>query len=88
MWLLFALASYTIFASITVTDKYLLSRSLPDARVYAFYTGILGLFAFVFAPFGFRVPSITTAALGICAGALLIAAMFLFFSALRRGEAS
>ena len=88
MWLLFALASYTIFASVTITDKYLLSRSIPDARVYAFYTGILGLFAFVFAPLGFKIPSITTMALGIFAGALLIAAMFLFFCALRRGEAS
>ncbi len=87
MWFLFALASYTIFASITITDKYLLSRSIPDARVYAFYTGILGVFAFVLAPFGFEIPSVKIMGLGILAGALLITTMFLFFSALAKGEA-
>lgn len=89
MWLFFALAAYTIFAGITITDKYLLARSFPDPRVYAFYTGILGLFIFALAPFfGFQIPEGRIIALGIFAGALFIAALFLFFVALRIGEVS
>lgn len=88
MWLLLALAAYILFAAVTVTDKYLLQRPIPDAKVYAFYTGIFGLFAFVLAPFGFEIPSDAFIFLGILAGIFFIAALFLFFVALRIGEVS
>lgn len=88
MWLFFALAAYVLFAAATITDKYLLAKPLPDARVYAFYTGILGLAAFAFAPFGFLIPHPALIFLGIFAGILFIAALFLFFCALKLGEVS
>jgi len=88
MWLILAIAAYILFAASTITDKYLLARPIPDARVYAFYTGIFGLFILVLAPFGFGIPSPITIFLGIFAGIIFIAALFLFFSALRIGEVS
>jgi len=88
MWLFLALAAYFIFAAVTITDKYLLTRPIPDARVYAFYTGIFGLFAFILVPFGFEVPPNILIFLGIMAGAIFTAALFLFFVALRISEAS
>lgn len=88
MWLILALTAYILFAASTITDKYLLAKPLPDARVYAFYTGILGLLAFVLAPFGFQIPHPAITAIGIFAGALFIAALFLFFSAIKAGEVS
>ena len=88
MWIIFALAAYIIFAAATITDKYLLAKPIPDARVYAFYTGVLGLFVLVFAPFGFSVPSVPVIFFGIFAGGLFIAALYLFFAALKMGEVS
>ncbi len=88
MWILLALAAYITFSAATITDKYLLAKPLPDARVYAFYTGILGLAAFIFAPFGFLIPHPGIIFLGIFAGILFIIALFLFFTALKTGEVS
>jgi drug/metabolite transporter (DMT)-like permease len=88
MWLILSLLAYILFAGATITDKYLLARPIKDARVYAFYTGIFGLFAFILAPFGFDIPSPITAFFGILAGIIFISALFLFFSALRIGEVS
>lgn len=88
MWLAFSLIAYILFAAATITDKYLLQRTIPDARVYAFYTGILGLFAFALAPFGFQIPHPLITFLGLFAGALFVAALFLFFSAIKAGEVS
>lgn len=88
MWLLFALAAYLLFSAATLTDKYLLARPIPDAKVYAFYTGVLGLAAFIFAPLGFQVPHPAIIFLGIFAGIIFIFALFLFFSTLKTGEVS
>lgn len=88
MWLPFALFAYILFAGVTIADKYLLTRPIPDARVYAFYTGILGLFAFVLAPFGFTIPHGPILFLEIFAGVLFIGALLLFFMGLQDGEVS
>ncbi len=88
MWLILSLLAYTLFAGATITDKYLLARPIKDARVYAFYTGVLGFFAFALVPFGFDIPSPIIIFFGILAGIIFIVALFLFFSALRIGEVS
>lgn len=88
MWLIFALAAYVLFAAATITDKYLLAKPIPDARVYAFYTGALGLFAFFLAPFGFFIPQDIFILFGILAGVIFLVALFLFFFALQREEVS
>lgn len=88
MWLPLALLAYILFAGATITDKYLLTRPIPDARVYAFYTGILGLFAFALAPFGFHILQGPILILGIFAGMLFVGALLLFFMGLQNGEVS
>jgi len=88
MWLLLALLAYILFAAVTIADKYLLARPIPDARVYTFYVGVFGLFAFVLAPFGFQIPAGLFIFLSIFAGILFVGGLFLFFTALRMGEVS
>jgi len=88
MWLLLAIAAYVIFAASTITDKYLLGRPIPDARVYTFYTAVVGLFALGLAPFGFEIPQGIYIFLDVLAGMLFVAALFLFFMAVRIGEVS
>ena len=88
MWLFLALAAYFLFAAATITDKYLLARPIPDARVYAFYMGILGIFVLALAPLGIETQNILLIFLGILAGIIYTAALFLFFSAIRIGEVS
>lgn len=88
MWLLLALAAYFLFAAVTIIDKYLLARPIPDARVYTFYMGVLGVFVLPLALFGIETENITLILLGILGGILHTVALFLFFSALRVGEVS
>ena len=95
MWLSLALAAYILFAAVTITDKYLLGAParrmagpIPDARVYTFYMGILGVFVLPLALFGIEMENMTLILLGILGGILHTVALFLFFSALRAGEVS
>jgi len=88
MWLLLALAAYILFAASTITDKYLLARPIPDARVYTFYTGILGILSFGLLIFGFDIPDTPLVFLALLTGAIFIWALFLFFAALKMGEVS
>lgn len=88
MWLPIALLAYILFAGATIVDKYLLTRPIPDPRVYAVYTGMLGLFAFAMAPFGFQIPQGPILVLGIFSGVLFMVALLLFFVGLQSGEVS
>ena len=88
MWIALAIFAYILFAGVTITDKYLLARPIPDARVYTFYTGIFGLFSFGLVTFGFKLPEGSIIFLSLFAGVIFIWALFLFFSALRMGEVS
>jgi drug/metabolite transporter (DMT)-like permease len=88
MWLFLALVSYFLFAAVTIADKYLLAKPIPDARVYTFYMGILGIFVLALAPFGIETSNIPLIFLGMFGGVIYTAALFLFFSALRAGEVS
>lgn len=88
MWLILAILAYILFAAATITDKYLLAKPIPDARVYAFYTGALGIFTAWLAVFGFEIPDSASILLALLAGAIFIWALFLFFAALRIGEVS
>ena len=89
MLFFYALIAYTLFAGATVADKYLLSRPIPDARVYAFYTGILSPFVVLLIPFSdFVIPNIIYISLSVLAGVFFMLALYLFFTALRIGEVS
>lgn len=72
-----------------VWDKILLdrpaTRNLPN---YVFWLGAMSVFGLVLIPFGFRIPPLPVALLGLSAGASDLAASWFYYSALKRGEAS
>ncbi len=89
VWLTVAVCSYILLAITSLIDKVLLSGPLSDAKLYAFYVGILSSAAFLLLFFGiWASPSMWVVLLGISAGAAQIYGACFYFSALRRLEAS
>lgn len=88
MWLPIALFGYFLNAIAAIIDKALLTKSVPNPKVYAFFISILGLIAFVAAPFGLSIPSIQFLLLSLLTGGLSVLALVSFFTALQKGEAS
>src|SRR5262249_54031980 len=72
-----------------VWDKILLqkpqTRSLPN---YVFWLGAMSVLGLALIPFGFKLPSAGTAGLGFLAGVIHLAAIWFYYLALQRGEAS
>jgi hypothetical protein len=88
-WLIVAISSYLILAAVFLVDKYLLTGSIPNPKVYTFYVGTLGILVLVFAPFvGFYIPTIPQIILAFSAGAIYIYALFWFYKSLQLFEAS
>lgn len=52
-WLLLVILAHLFYALVFLIDKYIVSRPLPHPVVYAFYVGVLSIFIWVLAPFGF-----------------------------------
>jgi len=74
-------------AGATIVDKILLNKQLPNILSYIFYINVLGLLAIFLIPFGFI---LNIQALGVAAvsGIIFVVALFAFFQALKKGEAS
>lgn len=88
-WLLIAISSYLILAIVSLVDKYLLTRSIPNPKVYTFYVGTLGILVLLIAPFvGFYIPEIPQIILSLLTGAIYIYALFWFFKSLHLFETS
>jgi len=88
-WLLVAISAYFLFAVVNIVDKYLLGGRIPSPKVYAFYTGVLGILILSLVPFGFLViPKISVIILALLAGAFHILGVFVFFVGLKTFEAS
>lgn len=87
-WLLIAVGGYLLNAFSALTDKFLLKRTIQEPVVYAFFVSVLGLIAFVFAPFDFRFPGFSIFLISLAAGLTYVAALLIFFSALKRSETS
>lgn len=72
-----------------VWDKILLQRpetkSLPN---YVFWLGGMSVFGVLLVPFGFHVPSLRLAGLAFGAGVIHLGAIWFYYRALKRGEAS
>lgn len=89
LWLIVAISAYLILALVFLVDKYLLTSSIPNPKVYAFYVGTLGILVLFLAPFvGFYIPKISQIALSLLAGATFICGTFWFYKALRLFEPS
>jgi len=88
-WLLVIIAAYLILAVVFLVDKYLLTASFPNPKVFAFNVGVLGILALVFAPFvGFEFPSAKQIMLSLASGALFIYGLYWFFKGLHLYEPS
>ena len=88
-WLLITILSYFLLAVVFLVDKYFLTSSIPNPKVYVFYVGALGILSLVLAPFvGFYIPGISQIILGLLAGAAFIFGLFWFYKGLSLFEAS
>lgn len=88
-WLLFSILSYLILAIVFLMDKYLLSVRIPNPKLYALYTGFLGVFIVVIAPFvSFYIPNFPQLSLALLAGIVSVLALFCFYQTLQLFETS
>lgn len=89
LWLISALAAYLILAVVFLVDKYLLSKSVPDPKIYSFYVGLLGGLVFLLAFFvDFYIPALSILFLALLSGVVFIFGLFWFYKALQLFEAS
>ena len=89
LWLIIAISSYVLLAVTSLIDKFLLSGSLSNPKLYAFYVGILSSLAFLLLPFGIWTnPPLEIFLIGAAAGAAQIYGSYFYLSALGRFEAS
>ena len=88
MWLLIATLAQIILGTSAVFDKVLLRRALFDPWVYTFWTMVLALAGLLVIPFGTLRASFYALGLALAAGAIFSIALWLFFLALSRGQAS
>ena len=84
-----AISTYLILAIVFLVDKYLLTTSIPNLKVYAFYVGTLGILALALAPFvGFYIPEKSQIILSSLAGVVFIYGLFWLSKTLKTFEPS
>jgi len=88
MYILIAIIAYFLIAIASIGDKFLVTKKVANPVAYTFYVGILGIFALVFAPFGFWLSSLNAVLLSLASGAIFLASLFFLFTALFKEEAS
>lgn len=88
LWFPIALISHFMFAIVFVVDKILLTKSIPQPLRYTFYTAVLGFLIIVVVPFIPEIPHTDILVPAILAAGAQIGALYLFFTALKHGEAS
>ena len=88
VWLIVIISAYFLFGIATLGDKYLLKKSIPNPKIYAFYVGLLSLWALLLIPLGFVVPSLGQVAFSLFTGALFVLTLVVFYTILQRFEAS
>jgi len=85
--LIFAILGYIVLAVVAVLDKFILSKSLKHPAVYAFYSTIFSVLAFLFLPFvGF--PTGFDLVWSIISGVSFGLGVWTMFIAFRHSEAS
>jgi len=88
-WIFITILAYFLFSVVFLVDKYLLTSSIPNPKVYVFYVGALGTLAILLVPFtGFYFPENKEILLGILSGFSFICGLFWFFKGLSIYEAS
>ena len=87
-WLLIAIIAQIILGVAGVFDSLLLRKRVQDPIVYAFWLGILGIFALILMPFGFIILSPSLIGIALVSGATFVCSLLLLFIALTKTEAS
>src|SRR5579885_1600331 len=86
---LIALIAHALIGISLVWDKVLLKQPETKNLVnYVFWLGAISIFGLALIPFGFKMPSISVAGLGFITGVLHLVAVYFYYDALKRGEAS
>jgi len=87
-WLVIAIIAHFIFALVFIVDKFLLSKTVLQPRAYAFYVGLLGIFALLLIPFGFTLLPAGQTVVSLIAGILFVLAILFFYKLIQIGEVS
>jgi drug/metabolite transporter (DMT)-like permease len=88
MWILIALLGHALNGFAFIIDKILLNNAFKRSATYAGLVGLLSIAAIVLAPWVIDWPSGMTLVLTIVSGITFTTALWAFFAALSRGEAS
>ena len=84
-----AIIAHGLIGISLIWDKVLLKRPGTQNLIsYVFWLGSLSVFGVVLVPFGYNSPSIRLMAIAFGAGVLHLVAVFFYYAALKRGEAS
>jgi drug/metabolite transporter (DMT)-like permease len=88
-WIVVAVSAYFLGAFAVLMDKFLMgSKRISSPQVYTFYVGVFGLGAFLFAPFGFAIPSSSQIVISLVSGAIYIGGIFALNVSINKAEAS
>lgn len=87
-WLFITILAYFFLALSSLFDRYLLAGPMQNPQAYAFFVGILGVFALALVPFGFEICALNQVLLSLLAGAAWILAVFLLYLATYQSEVS
>ncbi|MBI4098448.1 MAG: EamA family transporter [Candidatus Magasanikbacteria bacterium] len=87
-WVYIVLLAYLLQAVVFIFDSLLVNKKLGNATSYAFFISILGLAAFLLAPFGFSLVSPTTLVTATLAGASFTYGTLFLYRALKKHETS
>ncbi|OGX07017.1 MAG: hypothetical protein A2Z88_09715 [Omnitrophica WOR_2 bacterium GWA2_47_8] len=88
-WLLLAVTAHFLTALVFIGDKILLVKKIPHPVIYSFYLGIFGILMLVLIPFGVVFPQqITVWLLSLLAGAANVLALYFFYFAMKKFDAS
>lgn len=87
-WLFITVLASFILGTAGVFDKFLIQKRFFNPWAYTFWIGILGILTLGLAPLGFTFLPAKIILIAFAAGAAFILALFFFFRALEKGEAS
>ncbi|MDO8558611.1 MAG: hypothetical protein Q7S09_05545 [bacterium] len=88
LWAFFAVAAYAINAAVAVSDKYFLTRRIPNAISYGFWVGVFGLVFVLAIPFGFSLPSPMVLVAALASGAAFTVFLLVLFWSIEHGDVS
>lgn len=88
-WIVVAVSAYFLGAFAVLMDKFLLgSKRISSPQVYTFYVALFGLGAFMFAPFGFSIPSNLQIIVSLISGLIYMTGIFALIISINGAEAS